>query len=52
MFSDEGLDLPNKGYDIQSRRVVEVAEEIHQSVYHGSSDFREANSAYMDRLDE
>lgn len=43
---------PNERNDVQRRWVVGISQEVHKSMHDGSRNFREANSADMDGLDE
>lgn len=43
---------PNERNDVQRRWVVGISQKVHESVHYGSRNFREANSADMDGLDE
>jgi hypothetical protein len=47
-----GRDKPNERHNIQGRRVVRIAQEVHEGVYNTSCDFGEFDSSDMDRLDE
>ena len=44
--------LPNERDDVMGRRVVRVAEELHQRVHDTRGHFRELDGSYVNRLNE
>jgi len=42
--------LPDEGDDVQSRRVIRIAEELHERMDNISSDFRELHGTDVNRL--
>jgi hypothetical protein len=44
--------VPDEGDDIQSRRVIGIAKELHQRMDNASSNFRELHSTDMNGLNQ
>jgi len=46
------MSVPDERYDVQSRGIIRISKELHQSMYNASSDLRELDSGDMNGLNQ